>query len=106
PRPDLGRDRSEAQRQFFDRRVAERSGQLLGEAAAAKQAGAAKTDVEIGEHAAAREAAAPLLDIVELARRIAAADDRAEGSAGDDVGRVSFGDQRVDDADMRKTARR
>src|SRR5881227_838006 len=41
--PDLGCYRGEAQRQFLDHRVAERSDQLLGEPTAAEQPGAAET---------------------------------------------------------------
>jgi hypothetical protein len=47
-----------------------------------------------------------LLDIVELAGRVAAAYDRADRGAGDDVGGVALGDQRADDADMGKAAGR
>ena len=66
----------------------------------------AEADIEIAEQAAPRQAARPFLDRVELAGRIAAADHRADRGAGDDVGHVALGEQRADDADMRKAARR
>src|SRR4029077_1277472 len=80
--------------------------QLFGEAPAAQQAHPAEAHIEIGQYAPPRETKAPLLDVIELADRIAPADDRAERCAGDDVGCVPLGDQRADHADMRKSARR
>lgn len=80
---------------------------LLGYAGSAgiDQAGTADADVEVAEDAAERQVARPELQLLELAVRIAAADQRPHRGADDDVGNDTVLAQRVDDADMGKAAR-
>ena len=103
---DLGRDRRETHWQIFDRRVADRLFEPSREAAAADQAGTADPDVEIAEDAAQRQGARPALQLIELAVRIATADQRAHRGADDDVGKDAVLAEGMDDADVGEAARR
>ena len=103
---DLGRDRGETHRQIFDRVLPIACSSRSRQPAAADQAGTADADVEIAEDAAQRQGARPDLQLIELAVRIAAADQRAHRGADDDVGNDAVLAQGVDDADMGKAARR
>ena len=103
---DLGRDRRETHRQIFDRRVADRLFEPSRQPAAADQARTADPDVEIAEDAAQRQGTRPDLQLIELAVRIATADQRAHRGADDDVGKDAVLAQGMDDADMGEAARR
>src|SRR6476619_7360356 len=92
-------DCGKARRQLLDRDLANRLVQFLDQPSAVDQPRPAETHIEIAEHASACERAAPFLGTVELSRRETAADDRADGGAGDDVRREALGDQRAEDAD-------
>ena len=103
---DLGGDRGESHRQVLDGGVADRLFQPRRQPVAADQAGAAEPDVEIADDAAQRQRARPVFQRVELAGGVAAADQRADRGADDDVGHDAVGEQRPHDADMGKAARR
>jgi len=102
---DLGGDGGKADRQRLDRRVAEFLLQPCRELAAADQAAAGKGDVEIAENAAFGQAARPILDDVEPACGVAAADHGADRGADDDVRLDAMREQGAKHADMRKAAR-
>ena len=89
---DLGGDGGEADRQLLDQRVAEHLLEPRREPAAADQAGAGQADVEIAEDAAPRQLARPLVEAVELAGGVAAADHGADRGADDDVGLDAVGE--------------
>ena len=85
---------------------AHRGFELGRELGAADQAGAVEADVEIAEDIARLQAARPFFQRIEMARRIGAADHRADRGADHDIGHDAVGNQRPDDADMGKSARR
>ena len=82
------------------------SASRLRQAAAADEARTADPDVEIAEDAAQRQRARPALQFVEFVVGVAAADQGADRGADNDVGLDAVLEQRVDNADMRKAARR
>ncbi len=102
---EFGGDSGKADRQIFDAGIADRSHQTFGKMAAADQAGAGKTDVEIAQDAAHGERAPPGLHAVELVGGVAAADHGADRGADDDVRHDAVGDERAHHADMGKAAR-
>ena len=102
---DLGGDRGQPQRQVGEGRVAERVIEPVGEPAAADQSGAAELEIEIAEHAPARQLPRPVLENVELSRRVVAADHGADRGAGDHVRPDAMGVERAQHADMGKAAR-
>jgi hypothetical protein len=63
-------------------------------------------EVEKADHPALAEAQRESLQLIELARRVAAADDRADGAPGDHVDRDAGPLQDPQDADMRPAPRR
>ena len=84
---------------------AHRGFELGGELVAADQAGAVEADIEIAENISRLQAARPFFQRIEMARRIGAADHRADRGADHDIGHDAVRDQRPDDADMGKSAR-
>jgi hypothetical protein len=106
PGTDFGRDRRIAHRKLVDREIPDGFRELFGELGAVEQAGAAEAEVEIAEQTAPGQAARPFLDRVEFAGGVAAADHGPDRGAGDDVRRITLGEQRLDHADVGKAARR
>ena len=80
--------------------------QLRRQPVAADQARAVETDIEIAENISRLQAARPFLERIEMARRIGAADHRADRGADHDIGNDAMGNQGTDNADMGKSARR
>ena len=76
----------------------------VAQALAGDQAGAREIEVEEAQHLAPRQIAGELLQRVELAGDVAAADHGADRGAGDDVGMDAGLVQRPQDADVRPPA--
>jgi hypothetical protein len=91
--------------QFLDQRLAEGSLELRGKLVAADQAWAVEADIEVAEDISRLQAARPCFQGIELARRIGAADDRADRRADHDIGDDAMLNQCPDNADMGKSAR-
>src|SRR5262245_55570476 len=72
--------------------------------AAADQAGAGQTDIEVAQHTSHRERARPALQVVHFLRGVAAANDGADGSADDHIGNDAVRFKSADDADVSETA--
>src|SRR6202035_4238858 len=75
-------------------------------AVAGNEARAAEREVEVTEHAAACHLPAPMLELVEMAGRVKAANDSANRGAGDHGRLDAVGHQSAQHADMGKAARR
>src|ERR1700733_7712548 len=103
---DLGRDRGKANRQFLDRFLADGRLQAIGKSAAADDSSAADPDVEVADDAPHRQRARPLLEHIELAVGVAAADQCADRGADDNVGHYATGLECTEDSDMGKAPRR
>jgi hypothetical protein len=98
--------RSGPDRQILDQRLAERFLETGGQPAAADQAGAADSHIEITDDATPCERARPFLQRIEFAGRVAAADHGADRRADDDVRDNAACLERMNNADMGEPARR
>src|SRR5690606_8257630 len=76
----------------------------LGKFRVADETRGAKAEIEQAQHAPPRQRTGEVFQRIELARRVAAADERADGGAGDDVGLDARARQGAEDADMRPAA--
>ena len=103
---DFGGHGGKFQRQLLDQGLADGGFELGGKLVAADQARAVEADIEIAQDISRLQAARPFLEGIEMARRIGAADHRADRGSDHDIGHDTMGDQRPDDADMGKSARR
>ena len=86
--------------------VAELPLEPVAQTLAVDEAGAGEVEIEIAEDAAAGQLAGELFQFVEMSGRIAAADDRADRCAGDDVGLDPGFGERLEDTDVSPAARR
>src|ERR1700736_4916447 len=97
---ELGGDADEARRQLLDSPVAETPDEEFVQPVAGDEAAAGEIEVEETEDSPAREVAGEGLDAVDSAGRIAAADDRADRGAGDDIRLEAELVERPQDPDM------
>ncbi len=104
PGADLGGDGREPPVEILDSAVAEMLLEALAETLSGDETGAGQIEVEIAEYAPARQLASEVLDFIEMSGDIAAADDRADGRTGDDVGLYAGSEQSPQDADVRPAA--
>ena len=81
-----------------------RASRRLRQTVARDQAAAGEIEVEKAEDPSARQAPGESFEAVEFARRVAAADDRADRRAGDDVGDEAGLGEGAEDADMSPAA--
>ena len=77
-RADLCRDRGEPRVQVFDVAIAKVPLEPLAKTLTADQSRAGEIEIEIAENALRRQFASPHFKIVEMAGRIATADDRTD----------------------------
>ena len=80
--------------------------EALAQALAGDEAGAGEIEIQVAEDALARQFAREVLDGIEVAGHIAAADDGADRSARHDVGLDAGLDESLEDANMGPAARR
>jgi hypothetical protein len=92
--------------QVLDQGLAHRGLQLRGKLVAADQARAVELEVEIGKDTARLQAARPFFQRIKMSGRKGPADHGPDRGADDDIGDDAVGNQRLDDADMGKAARR
>jgi len=100
----LGGDRAVGDRQIVDIALAEQRAEQREQAGAADQP-AAPGQVHQPHHGGPRDAGDPFLQLVELARRVGRAHQRADRGAADDVGLDAALLERADHADVRPAAR-
>jgi hypothetical protein len=99
------RDRRELDRQVLHQRRTDRGLQLGRKLGAPDQTGTVKADIQITENIPGLQATRPFLQPVQLARRVRAADHRADRGADDHVGDNAMRNQGPDNTDMGKSAR-
>src|SRR5262245_10450943 len=97
-------DRRETDRQIFNTAFLQACFKTRSEMAAADQAGAGQTDIEVAQHASHGERARPGLQIVHFLGGIAAADNGTDGCADDHVGNDAVRFKSADHTDVGKTA--
>src|ERR1700736_3923481 len=102
---ELGGDADEARRQLLDSPVAETPDEEFVQPVAGDEAAAGEIEVEETEDSPAREVAGEGLDAVDSAGRIAAADDRTDRGAGDNIRLEAELVERPQDPDMGPAAR-
>src|SRR5262249_20411291 len=88
----------------LDGNVLELTLEDVAQALAVDEAGAGEVEVEEAKHLAARQFAGELLERAERACHIAAADDGADRSAGDDIGMHTRGIEGSQHPDLRPPA--
>src|SRR5579864_4075638 len=103
---DLGCDCREADRQILDQCLTDRFLEAGGQSAAADQARAADSHIEITDNEPPRQRARPFLQRIEMAGCVATADHGADRSADNDVRNNAACLEGMNNADMGKAARR
>src|SRR5271170_6647647 len=96
----------ELHREFLDQGWTDRGLELRGEFFAANQTRTIEANVEITQDVSRLQAACPLFKLVQMTGRVGAANDGANRGADHDIRNDAICDQRPDDADMGKAARR
>ena len=103
---DLGGHRHEFALQIFDVLVAKMLVEPVAETLTGDEPRAGEIEIEIAEDALARQIAGKILDGVQVAGDIAAADDGADGGARHDVRFDAGVDEGLENTDMGPAARR
>src|SRR5262245_18018111 len=93
-------DRRETDRQIFNTAFLQACFKTRSEMAAADQAGAGQTDIEVAQDASHGERARPGLQVVHFLGGIATADNGADGSADDHVGNDAVRFKSADHTDV------
>src|ERR1700733_12659353 len=101
----FGRNAGIFQRQVFDQSLTDRGLKFCGKLLAADQARAIELEIEVGKDVARLQATCPLFQRIEMSCGKGSADHGSDRGADDDVGNDAVRDQRLDDANMGKTAR-
>jgi hypothetical protein len=106
PGADFGGHRHVFLVQRFDRDALQPRLEDIAQALAVDQTGSRQIEIKEAKNPATGEAARKVFQGVELAGHVAAADDSADGRAGDDVGIDASFVERPEDADMRPSPSR
>ena len=97
---ELGCDGGEARVELLDVQIAELALEPVAQPLPVDERGAGEIEIEIAEDAAARQLARELLQLVEMASRVAGADHGADRRADDDVGPDAGLGESLEDADV------